>query len=53
MKLLKLWKLWKTVVVCMNDNCFFCSFSCSVQGPLIVAEKNSLHSKLCTEHLIL
>ena len=24
----------KKVVVCMDDNYFFCSFSCSVRGPL-------------------
>ena len=27
-------QLWKKVVVCTDDNCFFCSFSCSVRGPL-------------------
>ena len=27
-------QLWKKVVVCMDDNYFFCNFSCSVQGPL-------------------
>ena len=26
-------QLWKKVVVCMDDNDFFCSFSCSVRGP--------------------
>ena len=27
-------QLWKKVVVCTDYNCFFCSFSCSVRGPL-------------------
>ena len=27
-------QLWKKVVVCTDDNYFFCSFSCSVRGPL-------------------
>ena len=26
-------QLLKKVVVCMDDNYFFCSFSCSVRGP--------------------
>ena len=26
-------QLWKNVVVCMDDNDLFCSFSCSVRGP--------------------
>ena len=28
-------QLWKKVVVCMDNNDFFCSFSCSVRGPLL------------------
>ena len=28
-------QLWKKVIVCMKDNCNFCGFTCSVQGPLL------------------
>ena len=30
----KLLQLWKKVVVCMEENCIFYSFVCSVRGPL-------------------
>ena len=26
-------QLWKKVVMCMDNNYFFCSFNCSVRGP--------------------
>ena len=40
----------KKVVVCMDDNYFFCSFSCSVRGPLYWYCTSTMYNALYQNH---
>ena len=53
----KLFQLWKKAVVCMGDNYIFCSFVCSVRGPLAFlpyilskcSTLTSVHNDFCVD----